>query len=249
MSEEHQNDEMAALIELHRGLVRKGPGDPTFTCDLLARLPALPPQPRIADLGCGAGAGALLLARYYQSHVKAVDSAPVFLGELQDAAVRAGLDHLIEPVCGDMACLDWPPATIDLLWSEGAAYAIGFAAALRLWRPLLAAGGVAVISEMTWFARDVPAPLRSFWQQAYPGMRTAQENVARAARAGYKVVFIEQLPSRAWWENYYGPLRERIRALDVTPDNRRLIAETEAEMALFESYSDFYGYTFYVLTP
>jgi ubiquinone/menaquinone biosynthesis C-methylase UbiE len=85
----------------------------------------LPLQPHIADLGCGSGAGALLLAQYYQSPVMAVDTNPIFIGELKVRAQQLGLEHFIKPIQGDMSQLDWPIGSIDLLWSEGAAYHLG----------------------------------------------------------------------------------------------------------------------------
>lgn len=241
-----QTEYITALIELHRGLDRQGPGDADFARHLLSQL-VLPPQPRIADLGCGSGAGALLLAQHYQCPVLAVDSSSVFIEELQVRAQQAGLEHLITPILGDMAELDWPPASIDLLWSEGAAYNLGFEQALQLWRPLLAQQGIAVISEMSWFADQVPDAAIAFWQAAYPTMATEAENIDRAERSGFQVLSIHRLPSQAWWLNYYGPLRQRMQQIEITPATQAVIRETEDEMTLFEQFSDFYGYTFYVL--
>jgi len=238
---------MDALITLHRDLPRQGPGDDQFTLNLLERLPPLPARPRIADLGCGSGAGAVLLARHYRSAVRAVDASAVFIEELRVNAMRAGVDQLVEPICADMGALDWPRGSIDLLWSEGAAYNLGFEQALRRWRPLLAATGVAVISELSWFETDVPAEARAFWQAGYPGMATEVQNLACATNAGFRAAFTARLPVEAWWRNYYDPLRERIRQLDSTVVAGQVIRETEQEIALFEKYSDYYGYTFYVL--
>ena len=59
---EAQQKYIAALIRLHSGLERQGPGDIDFSEFIITQLPKLPPNPRIADIGCGAGAGALFLA-------------------------------------------------------------------------------------------------------------------------------------------------------------------------------------------
>jgi serine/threonine-protein kinase HipA len=55
------------------------------------------------------------------------------------------------------------------------------------------------------------------------------------------------LPNQAWWVNYYEPLRERMGQIEITPITQLVIRETEEEMRLFEKFSEFYGYTFYVL--
>ncbi len=248
MDEDFSNQYLSALVELHRGLPRQGPGDRQFTLNLLGKLPILPNKPRIADLGCGSGVAALLLADYYQGHVKAVDTSEVFIEDLRNRLANTHLEPFVEPLCADMASLDWAMGSIDLLWSEGAAYMLGFKSALQTWRPLLAVKGVAVISEMSWFADDVPGPARDFWQSEYPAMATETQNLALAKEAGFAHVFTERLPSNAWWENYYYPLQERMDTVARTEMMQRLIRDTEKEMSLFERYSDFYGYTFYVLT-
>jgi ubiquinone/menaquinone biosynthesis C-methylase UbiE len=247
MNIDNQTEYVTALINLHRGLDRKGPGDSDFSRSVLCNLSSLPLKPRIADLGCGSGASALLLAKHYQSTVMAVDSSSVFIEELKARAKQVGLEHLIIPIHGDMAKLDWAVGSVDLLWSEGAAYNLGFEQALKLWRPLLANTGIAVISEMSWFTDDVPEPAIAYWQNAYPMMGTEAENIAQANRSGFSVLSTYRLPSHAWWVNYYEPLRKRMQQIEITPITQSVIRETEDEMLLFEKFSDFYGYTFYIL--
>ena len=247
MSTDSQAEYIAALIDLHRGLDCKGPGDSDFSRNLLNTLSTLPIKPRIADLGCGSGTAALLLAQHYESTVRAVDFSSVFIDELKDRAKQIGLEHLIVPICGDMANLDWAAGSVDLLWSEGAAYNLGFEPALKTWRPLLAENGIAVISEMSWFTDNAPEPAIAYWQNAYPTMGTEAENIARASHAGFRVLSTQRLPSQAWWANYYDPLRERMQTIEITPSTQAVIHEIEEEMRLFEQFSDFYGYTFYSL--
>lgn len=246
---ENQTEYITALINLHRGLDRQGPGDADFSRQILRNLPALPAKPRIADLGCGSGAGALLLAQYYQCNVMAVDFSSVFIEELRIRAKQAGLEDLITPIHGDMGKLDWADASVDLLWSEGAAYNLGFEQALKLWRQLLANNGIAVVSEMSWFSDQVPESAIAYWQKAYPMIGSEAENIHRATRAGFGVLSTHRLPSSAWWINYYEPLRKNMKQSETTPVTQAVIREIEEEMALFEQFSDFYGYTFYVMRP
>jgi ubiquinone/menaquinone biosynthesis C-methylase UbiE len=240
-------DTLHALIELHRGLERQGPGDAAFARALLHSLPPLPASPRIADLGCGSGAAALMLASHFAGPILAVDLAQEFLDELETRATAAGVADRVTAIQADMGALNWPPKSIDLLWSEGAAYSLGFERALTSWRPLLADDGIAVVSEMSWFTRQ-PAPAAlAFWKDGYPTMADEAENRERALRAGYRVLDTLRLPSQAWWDNYYGPLRHRMQTLVANPVLQAVIQETTEEMALFEQFSDQYGYVFYVL--
>jgi len=79
---EEQEKYIRALIELHRGLERQGPGDTDFSDYIISQIPELPANPRIADIGCGAGAGTLFLADRFRSKVRAVDFSREFLDEL-----------------------------------------------------------------------------------------------------------------------------------------------------------------------
>ncbi len=247
MSTDTQIEYIAALIDLHRGRDRKGPGDSDFSRNILSHLSTLPLKPRIADLGCGSGASALLLAQHYQTTVMAVDASAVFIDELSARAKQLGLEHLIMPIHADMGKLDWSKASVDLLWSEGAAYNLGFEPALKIWRPLLVNGGIAVISELSWFTANVPEPAIAYWQSRYPIMGTEAENIDRANRSGFSVSSTHRLPSQAWWVNYYEPLRERMQQLAITAMTRSVMHEAEEEMRMFEQFSDSYGYTFYIL--
>lgn len=240
-------DYLAALIDLHRDLERQGPGDAAFAREILLRLPALPTPLRIADLGCGSGAGTLVLARHFRRPVRAVDAAPAFIEALKSRAARGGLADMVEPIVADMGSLDWSAGSVDLIWSEGAAYNLGFERALASWRPLLSPRGVAVLSELSWFTGTPPDEAREFWATAYPTMGTEAENMARARRAGYEPLFTERLPSELWWRNYYGPLRERLKVTSDTAAQDAVRRDCELEMALFERFSDAYGYTFYAL--
>ena len=238
-----------ALITLHLGLERQGPGDTNYSNHILSLIPELPENPRIADIGCGAGAGTLVLAERFQSKVKAVDFAREFLDDLENRAKQRGLEHFVETVECDMGRLDWEPETIDLLWSEGAAYNLTFEGALKTWRPLMTANGIAVVSEMNYFTTEVPEPVRSYLQNLYPTIATESENSNHANSSGFEVVGIHRLPSKAWWDNYYGPLRENMNALKHSKDKvmQSVIQETEEEMTFFEKYEAYYGYSFYIM--
>ena len=246
---EEQEKYIQALIKLHRGLERQGPGDIDYSNHILSQISDLPTNPRMADIGCGAGAGALFLADKFKSKVRAVDFSREFLDELEDRAKQRGLEHLIETIECDMGSLDWEPESIDLLWSEGAAYNLTFEGALKAWRPLMAANGIAVISEMNYFTSEVPEPVRVYMQIAYPTIGIESENAGHVNSSGFEILGIHRLPSKAWWDNYYGPLRENMNSLKHSKESimQSVINETEEEMKLFEEHEKHYGYSFYIM--
>jgi cyclopropane fatty-acyl-phospholipid synthase-like methyltransferase len=245
---EEQNH-IRALIQLHRGLERQGPGDADYSNYIISQLTGLPRDPRIADMGCGTGAGTLFLAHKFNSKVRSVDFSREFLEELEERAKQRGLEHLVETIACDMERLDWEPGSIDLLWSEGAAYNITFEGALKAWRPFMATNGIAVISEMNYFASEVPEPLKRFMQTAYPAIKTEPQNSHLVNSSGFEVSGIHRLPSKAWWNNYYGPLRKKMKIFENSNDSamQAVIRETEEEMKYFKKYEKFYGYSFYIM--
>jgi serine/threonine-protein kinase HipA len=245
-----QDPVIAALIDLHLGLDHLGPGDEAVSRRILAQLPPLPPQSTIADLGCGTGASVLLLADWFKTAtVRAVDFSRVFLTEAAQRTEQRGLQDRIQWIEADFGALDWPPGELDLLWSEGAAYNLTFAGALATWKPLLKPGGLAVISELSWFTEDIPAPAQAYWQQAYPAMASESDNIQTARSQGFEVLGVERLSAEAWWQNYYHPLKAKMQALGNPPDPvmQSVIQETEAEIELFRRYSESYGYSMYTL--
>ena len=138
---------------------------------------------------------------------------------------------------------------IDLLWSEGAAYNIGFANALTTWAPAINRGGFAVVSELAWLRQDAPDAVRAFFRSGYPDMGTVESNVAVAQEAGYTVLETYTLPSQSWVEGYYDVLGPRARGLADHPDAsvRELAHETVKEIEVFSCSEDSYGYVFLVL--
>ena len=149
------------MFRLFEGLPRQGPGSEDCTREALRRLPALPAAPRVLDLGCGSGSSTLVLAAALRTKVIAIDIHQPFLDQLQATARERGLEQLIETRCADMAAPGVPSGSVDLLWSEGAIYLLGFGDGLRLWRPLLAAGGLVAVSECSWLDANPPADRKS----------------------------------------------------------------------------------------
>jgi SAM-dependent methyltransferase len=233
---------------LFGGMEKLGPGSNTDTLKVLNMLPKLSYQV-IVDAGCGAGRQTLVLANQLQTLVNAVDSYEPFLASLVRRAKEAGIDHLIQTHCMDMADIPNTFREIDLLWSEGAAYNIGFPYALKSWHPAIKPNGFAVVSELSWLREDVPAEVRRFFQACYPDMRSADENLSVAQDAGYTVLSTHTLPSEAWVEDYYDILEPRAKALLDHPDEsvRGFAAETIEEIRIFSCSEDSYGYVFYVI--
>lgn len=146
---------LKAALALHEGQERQGPGSRATTELLLDLAAPLPERPRVLDLGSGTGAATLVLARIEGARVTAVDVYTPFLEQLRAAAESEGVADRVDVRHGSMADLDdLPDGSFDLIWSEGAAYNIGFGAALASWRRLLSPEGVLVVTECGWITDE-----------------------------------------------------------------------------------------------
>lgn len=241
---------MALFFELYEGLPRQGPGSAAATRRALARLPGLPPRPRIAEMGCGRGASARLLAAEPGAVVAAIDIHPPFLRQLMADREAAGETGTVMPIVADIARPPLAPGSIDLLWSEGAIYQIGFAQGLQRWRPLLRPGGLLAVTEATWLVEHPPEAARRYWAAAYPAMTTIAVNEAAIRSAGYRPVDRFALPPACWLEDYYGPLERALPGFlarhPEDGDAETITAEVREEIDMFRRFGDSYGYVFYL---
>lgn len=233
---------------LFGGMEKLGPGDNVHTLNVRRLLPKRQFHV-IVDAGCGTGRQTLALAKELGTLVHAVDSHAPFLHHLTRRAGAAGLEHLIETHCMDMKDIAQVFPRIDLLWSEGAAYNIGFSNALTTWASAIGTGGFAVVSELCWLRDQVPDAVGEFFRAGYPDMQSLERNHALATSAGYEVLATYVLPRDAWVEGYYDLLEPRAHALVNHPDSavRDLAVETVREIEIFAASEDSYGYVFFVL--
>jgi SAM-dependent methyltransferase len=239
------------VFELFEGLPRQGPGNAEATRKALACVPNLPDAPVILDAGCGTGAQTLVLAQGTTGRVLAVDQHESFVARLTQSATDAGLHERILPLRADMTRLPFPEGCFDLIWSEGAIYAIGTRTGLKAWRRLLKPQGSLVFSELSWLVDSPPAEAAAFWSVAYPAMQTVERNRAIALEEGYRVVTQFKLPDEGWWQGYYEPMLPRLQSLRVRyardPMALQVLAEQEREIDIYRRHSQSFGYVFYVL--
>lgn len=113
----------------------------------------------------------------------------------------------------------------------------------------MADGGVAVVSEMSWFGTERPQKVLDYWGEAYPQMASEIANIQSAERHRFEVLFTERLPVPSWWKYYYDPLLAKADALSegAPAKLREAIDDTCLETDVFQEHSDHFGYTFYVL--
>jgi SAM-dependent methyltransferase len=237
-----------AISLLFGGMEKLGPGGNEHTLHVLRLLPGQ--QFRVVvDAGCGAGRQTVVLAKELGTLIHAVDSYQPFLDDLLQRAKQADVGRLVQTHCMDMQHIPQVFHDIELLWSEGAAYNIGFANALETWAPALVPGGFVVVSELCWLKEQAPDAAMEFFRKGYPDMQSVEHNRAVVERAGYRVLGTHTLPRAAWVDGYYNILLPRARGLlgHADPSVRDFAAETVREIEVFDSSEESYGYVFFIL--
>jgi ubiquinone/menaquinone biosynthesis C-methylase UbiE len=204
----------------------------------------------VLDVGCGTGAQTMELARLTEGHIVALDIFDWALESLSHKVVQAGLADRVHTTKQSMDAMDFREETFDLIWSEGALYIMGFENALKTCRKLLKPGGYLAASELSWLTNDAPQGARDFFASEYPEMKTVEDNAQLFSDCGFELLGHFTEPDRAWWDDYYTPMRRLLPALRTkyadVPDALALFDESDAEMALHEKHSKSYGYEFFV---
>ncbi|GAB4525632.1 MAG: class I SAM-dependent methyltransferase [Anaerolineae bacterium] len=244
-------DDMQLLVDLHKDAMRQGPGGDDET-HLAVMLSGLKGQPHlnIADIGCGTGASTLVLAKALDAHITAVDFLPVFLEKLEHAAAKAGVADRITTLAQSMEALPFEEAQLDVIWSEGAIYNMGFEAGITAWKPFLKPGGILAVSELTWLTSERPTALQAHWDKEYPEVDTASAKIAVLEKHGFSPIGYFALPEHCWLDNYYRPMQERFNAFLQTHGHseaaKAIVAAEEVEIDLYERYRAFVSYGYYI---
>ncbi len=241
-------DPLDLLIDLHRDGARQGPGGDAET-ELALQLAGVDRTAplQLADIGCGTGASTLLLARLLgNARITAVDLRPEFLDVLQVRARQLGVAEAISPCACSMDSLPFADGELDVIWSEGAIYSIGFAKGIAGWRRFLKPGGLLVVSDITWTTASRPADLQRHWQAAYPEIDVASAKIALLERHGYAPTGYFVLPPHCWLDHYYRPLQARfddfLRRHGHSEAARAIVSAVEDEIRLYEAHGSHFGY-------
>jgi len=253
MSNEHQNIhefDFNLICEYFSLIERQGPGSPEMTLKALSFIDNLTEESAIADLGCGTGGQTMTLAQHATGNVLGLDLFPDFIDLFNKNAASLNLQHRVKGVVGSMDELPFEAESLDLIWSEGAIYNIGFERGVNQWHNYLKKGGYIAVSEASWFTDERPAEINDFWNEAYPEIDTIPVKMGQLQKAGYIPVAAFCLPEFCWTTNFYEPqVASQEIFLKKYPDNitaRELIANERREAELYKKYKEYFGYVFYI---
>nr|WP_321390330.1 class I SAM-dependent methyltransferase [uncultured Desulfuromusa sp.] len=252
------NDEIKSIHEFDLELIcqyystleRQGPGSPEITIKALSFIDNLNDTSLIADIGCGSGGQTMVLAQNAQGKITGLDIFPVFIDQFNTNVEKLNLQGKVKGITGSMDALPFQEEELDLIWSEGAIYNIGFERGLKEWRKFLKAGGYIAVSEVSWFTEERPSEIEEFWEDAYPEIDTIPNKVKQMQKAGYVPIATFILPENCWTEHFYEPQvnAEKI-FLEKNASNKtavEFIENQRHETELYYKYKEYYGYVFYI---
>lgn len=238
------------IVEYYSSLDRQGPGSPGITVKALSFVDNLTEESRIVDIGCGSGGQTMVLAQHALGQITGLDLFPIFINLFNRNAANLNLQEKVKGIVGSMDNLPFQEEELDLIWSEGAIYNIGFERGLNEWRKFLKKGGFIAVSEGSWFTEERPEEIEEFWRDAYAEIDTIPRKVDQMQKAGYVPVATFILPESCWTEDFYAP---QVAAQETFLEKKagdkaaeEFIANQRHETGLYNKYKEYYGYVFYI---
>jgi len=244
----HEFD-LNVIYEYFSNVERQGPGSPEITLKALSFIDGLTEKSKVADIGCGTGGQTMVLAQIIPCEITGVELWPDFINQFNQNAQNKNLHGRMKGIVGNMENLPFQEEDLDLIWSEGAVYNIGFKRGLNEWRKFLKQGGYIAVTENTWFTEERPAEIQEFWQKAYSEIDTIPNKVAQMQKAGYLPIATFVVPESCW-TNYYS-IMQKTQASFLKKYNGNKTAEEfvgyqRYEAELYYKYKAYYGYVFYI---
>ncbi len=251
-NEEHNihDFDIELICDYFSTMDRQGPGSQEATIKALSFIDNLDEKSNILDLGCGTGAQTIVLAQNTSGNITGIDLCPAFIEKLNENAQKLNLQSRVKGVIGSMDKIDFQINELDLIWSEGAIYNIGFEEGMNYWNKFLKKGGYVAVTEATWFTDKRPKEIFDFWNNAYSQIDTIPNKIAQMQKAGYVVVASFILPDTCWIDNFFIPEKTaQIIFLNKYKGNKSAEAFIEYEKLgaeLYMKYKEYYGYVFYI---
>ncbi|MEO1021251.1 MAG: class I SAM-dependent methyltransferase [Bacteroidota bacterium] len=245
--------ELELMVDLHKYQARQGPGSTSDTLralgltgiDLEHHSPLV-----VADIGCGTGGQTRTLAQHLKGKIIAVDVFSEVLDRVNDASQSVDHQHKIETVQQSMDHLSFEAESLDLIWSEGAIYNMGFESGIKNWSRFLKPGGCLAVSELTWITQTRPREIETYWVNEYPEIDTSSRKIELLEQNGLTLSGYFYLPETSWMDHYYKPLEEGFSLFLDRHDHfdlaKKVVEDHREEIAMYRKYAAYFSYGFYV---
>jgi ubiquinone/menaquinone biosynthesis C-methylase UbiE len=243
------NFDFNLICEYFSSIERQGPGSPEETIKALSFVEKLTSKSLIADIGCGTGGQTMVLAQNTMGSITGIDLFPAFIEQFNGNAVKHNVQDRVKGVIGSMENLPFENEELDLIWSEGAIYNIGFERGINDWKRFLKKGGYIAVTEASWLTEERPDEINMFWKDAYPEIDLISKKIFQMEKAGYVPVATFVLPENCWNNFYYQQVEAQEIFMKKYKGNstaEELLTNQRHEASLYSKYKDYYGYVFFI---
>lgn len=237
------------IYEYFSNTERQGPGNAKETLKALSFIDGFTETSKIADIGCGTGGQTMTLGQNTQCKIIGIDVWQDFINTFNQNSQNQNLQNRVKGIVGDMENLPFQKEELDVIWSEGSIYNIGFERGLNEWRKFLKMGGYIAVTENTWFSEERPDEIQEFWQNAYPEIDTIPNKVAQMQNAGYLPIATYMLPETIWTDYYTKQALNIESFINKYKGNKAVeefVSSQRYEAELYNKYKAYYGYMFYI---
>ncbi len=238
------------IWEYFSNLERQGPGSSEITIKALSFIENLTEKSKITDIGCGTGGQTFVLANHTSGNITGMDLSTQFIDMFNDNSQKLNLQDRVNGVVCSMENIPFQNEELDLIWSEGAIYNIGFEQGINEWRKFLKKGAYIAVSEASWLTEERPVEIDDFWKVAYSEIDTIPNKVKQMQKAGYIPIATFVLPENCWTEHFYAPqvscAGKFLKKYEGNKSAREFVENLRHEAKLYYKYKEFYGYVFYI---
>lgn len=146
-------------------------------------------NPRILDVGCGAGIPTMELAKLSGGHITGIDIDQSSLERFRKKVRETGLVDKIEIIEKSFSSLGFPDESFDIIWAEGSISAIGFEISLEQLHRFLTPHGFLVIHD---------------------DISNITNKLKLISNYNYRLISRFKISHKEWWLKYFCPLEKLI---------------------------------------
>jgi ubiquinone/menaquinone biosynthesis C-methylase UbiE len=222
--------------------IRHCPGSDAFTTKVLQQIKLKNPEPQIANIVCGTGEQALLLAgTYRKGTVTAVDRDGSFFLSIRAKAKKNRIGDRVKIQLSSFTDLPFTGESLDLLLSEGAFEELDFGKRLSRWRKYIRPGGYLAMSELCLLTdKELPHEVYDYFGNAFQNreLESINYHLAQIKEAGYRLHTRFTLPDECW-SGYFDSMKKGM--------GKQFASAIEEEREFYLAYKEYFAYVYFVM--
>lgn len=202
---------------------------------------------KILEVGASAGFGSIFLAKNYGVSVTATDINPAWIPIIRERVKSEKVNRKITAGAEDVLKMSFRKGTFDAVLANGVLYLTDKAGALRQINRVLKKDGLVILGDPVWISDNAPLSLRRVLEVDGAEILTMGKYEQLFKENGFDLVLKKVYPSLIW-ENYYGPLQEKLTEWQKTGSANLTKYSTEIDFVVEEMTkvrelgTDFLGY-------